>query len=548
MFYTKYRPQKFEELVGLEAVKKSLLSSLSKRRVGHAYLFAGPRGTGKTTMARLLAKAINCERADENNWSGEPCGECAPCRAIAANQFMDLIEIDAASNRRISDVRRLRDRVKLAPTQGRKKVYVIDEVHMLTREAFNALLKTLEEPPQHAIFILATTEPKRVPATVRSRCQIFEFKRARENQVIDLLKMICEKEGESLPESDLRKIARAARGAYRDAETILEQVIVGGESVEAVVGGSRNLDIPSFIDFLIEGDKEAALVFLNKYYEGGGDLEFFYGNLLDYLRDLLLINAQVGEELVEASEEEFNKMSEQAKALKEDRSRELISEVTQSEKYFSLSPIPTLGLELAVVSFLAGDKNNLSESSNENSKKKSSSSKTLADRQAEEAEENIDTVDNSDSNNRCVQSLRKVKENWKQVLNSIKPYNHSLGALLRSVRPKSYDGEVLVLEAFYSFHKDKLNLTENRTLIEKVIEKVVRVPVRVQCVLGSEESFSSVSDSSGRVGSKAVENSERKGRDKDSSEDTKKRKEKSNCDNLEKYDEEAVEVFGDDLV
>ena len=249
MFYTKYRPQKFEDLVGVAVVQAGLKQSLAKRRVGHAYLFCGPRGTGKTTTARILAKALNCEQVDSKDWVGEPCGKCAPCRAISEGRFLDLIEIDGASNRGIDDIRSLREKIKLSPTLGRKKVYVIDEVHMLTREAFNALLKTLEEPPSHAVFILCTTEPKKIPETVRSRCQIFEFRRARTRDIKEKLKRICVAEGAKISDEDLVEIARAARGGFRDAETILEQVIVGGESVDNLVGTLRGEKLITFVDF-----------------------------------------------------------------------------------------------------------------------------------------------------------------------------------------------------------------------------------------------------------------------------------------------------------
>ena len=214
MFYTQYRPQRFSELVGLDKVAQAILSQLAKGAIPHALFFCGPRGTGKTTTARLVAKALNCAKPGKDN---EPCGKCPSCKAVAAGRFLDLIEIDAASNRGIDDIRDLREKIKLLPTEAKYKVYIIDEVHMLTTEAFNALLKTLEEPPKHAVFILCTTDPQKVPATIKSRCQRFEFKRASVASVVQKLETIVADQQVAVAKEDLKLIAAASQGGFRDA-------------------------------------------------------------------------------------------------------------------------------------------------------------------------------------------------------------------------------------------------------------------------------------------------------------------------------------------
>ncbi len=401
-------------------------------------------------------------------------------------------------------------------------MYVVDEVHMLTREAFNAFLKTLEEPPQHAVFVLATTEPERVPETIKSRCQIFEFKRARTDKIVEKLASICAEEGVDVSKEDLVKIAKSARGGFRDAETVLEQVIVGGEAVETILGGGEVLDVFDFVDFLANSDTEGALVFLNNLYEGGKDLEYFNQKLLKYLRDLLLIKVGVGEELVSAAEEEFQKMTEQAKSFQKEELLTLINEFTQAERYIAYAPVPTLGFEMAVASVIDFPKeHNVSE-------------KSIESKNEEEVEECADGVHCEEEGD-----IALIKERWKDILNGIKPYNHSLVALLRSVRPKSFDGENLTLEAFYSFHKDKLSSSRNQMTVEKVVEDVLSIPVRVRCVLGSR-------DSCAKVGDELSEEKEEKSKSKALA-DQENENGKEEKVNPEEVDQEAADVFSSDL-
>ncbi len=285
VLYRKYRPKKFSEIVGQDHVKKILSKAIEEGRVSHAYIFAGPRGTGKTTTARILAKALNCERRE----GYEPCGECHACRSIDEGTFMDVVELDAASNRGIDEIRRIRDSASYRPIEGKFRVYIIDEFHMLTREAFNALLKTLEEPPEHVVFILATTDLEKVPPTIVSRCQVLEFRNLPDDLIVERLKKVCEMEGIEITDEALGLIAKRAEGSMRDALTILEQVWrfaggkIGVEDVEDALGLLRSDIVDRFVNSLVSRNLKDALEVLDEVFYSGKDFEVLYKEAIDEL-------------------------------------------------------------------------------------------------------------------------------------------------------------------------------------------------------------------------------------------------------------------------
>jgi DNA polymerase III subunit gamma/tau len=287
----KWRPQLFGEVVGQEHITTTLRNAVARDRVGHAYLFAGPRGVGKTTTARLLAKALNCVEGP----TPDPCNTCEHCRAIAAGADVDVIEIDAASNRGIDEIRTLRENVKFAPAGARYKVYIIDEVHMLTREAFNALLKTLEEPPPHALFILATTDPDKLPPTILSRCQQLTFRRIPAEAVAELLERIAAEEGFQLESEAALMLARSAGGAVRDAESALEQLFafaegeISVEDARAVLGKVDREQLGALSREIIEGDAAALVVRLGGIVDSGVDPRVVAEELLTLWRDCFLV-------------------------------------------------------------------------------------------------------------------------------------------------------------------------------------------------------------------------------------------------------------------
>ncbi|WP_054957828.1 DNA polymerase III subunit gamma/tau [Paenibacillus dakarensis] len=289
--YRAWRPQSFRDMVGQQHIIQTLQNAIREQRVSHAYLFSGPRGTGKTSAAKILAKAVNCE----NGPTEEPCNECEACRRITAGAVMDVQEIDAASNRGVEEIRDLREKVKYAPTEVRRKVYIIDEVHMLTTEAFNALLKTLEEPPAHVMFILATTEPHKLPATIISRCQRFDFRRVSLEEQSERLERICTEEGINADPEALQYIARLSDGGMRDALSILDQIssFTGGkvtyQQVMDMTGGIASEQFGRLASAIKQGDAGLVLQIVEQFMQEGKSADKCMENLLYYFRDLLLI-------------------------------------------------------------------------------------------------------------------------------------------------------------------------------------------------------------------------------------------------------------------
>ncbi len=308
----KWRPQRFDEVIGQEHITQTLKNAIKKNRIGHAYLFAGPRGVGKTTTARILAKTLNCLNPVES----EPCNECEMCKKFDSSQTLDIIEIDGASNRRIEEIRTLRESVKYAPTVGNYKVYIIDEVHMLTTESFNALLKTLEEPPEHTIFIFATTDVHKVPLTIVSRCQRFDFRRIEMKEIKSTLKKIAEAEGIEIDDESLTIIAKKADGALRDAESIFDQVVsFSGNKIDAdVVKKMMNLiDEEIYFkisDAILGKNFSAAFDITEEIYSKGWNFIDFINGLVEHFRNILSVVIKKNNSLIEASENIKNKYLE----------------------------------------------------------------------------------------------------------------------------------------------------------------------------------------------------------------------------------------------
>ncbi len=354
----KWRPAGFEQVVAQDHVTRTLQNAVASGRIANAYLFAGPRGVGKTTTARIFAKALNCKKGP----TPTPCNECVNCVEIAAGRSLDVLEIDGASNRGIDEIRNLRENIRYAPNSSKFKIYIVDEVHMLTTEAFNALLKTLEEPPPHVKFIFATTEPHRVPATILSRCQRFDFKRIPIDQIIQQLKLICEHEKIQIDDESLLVIAKKADGSLRDAESLLDQLVsFVGENIQidqvldAFSVVSQDLYF-EFTDILAEKKVHEGLRFVDRLINSGHDINEFLIGLIEHFRNLLFAKATRDGKLLETSENYKQLYFQKSEAFSEQDLLRFIQIVSDTEYSIRRSPNPRVKLEMTVIKLLKMDR------------------------------------------------------------------------------------------------------------------------------------------------------------------------------------------------
>jgi DNA polymerase-3 subunit gamma/tau len=359
VLYRKYRPKIFSEINGQEHIIQTITNAISSDLISHAYLFTGPRGTGKTTVARILAKAINCE--DRKGF--EPCNKCSSCMEIIAGSAMDLIEIDAASHRGIDEIRELREGVKFAPSKLKYKVFIIDECHQLTKEASNALLKTLEEPPSHVIFILATTEIHKMLPTILSRCQRFDFRKLTAEEIIDKLEFICKQEDIKIEKSALELIALHSEGAMRDAQGFLDQALtfsgankkkITAEEIKDLLGLVETNLVSQFFQFICEKKPADAIEFLNKIMDKGIDAQEFAKAFNNYLRQAIILKVSgagdAGKELIVGlTKEEFENLQAQIAKVEQPELQRIIGLFMDAENKVKFASIPQLPLELATI-------------------------------------------------------------------------------------------------------------------------------------------------------------------------------------------------------
>lgn len=545
--YRKYRPKNFGEIIGQQHIVRTLSNAIKNNRVGQAYLFTGPRGTGKTSIARILAKTVNCatlvseERAETKSSIRQSspqrteadsklnicnsCDECKACKTVDEGRSLDIIEIDAASNTGVDNIRELRETVSLPPTFLKYKVYIIDEVHMLSAGAFNALLKTLEEPPSHVIFILATTEIHKVPETIISRCQRFDFARLPLQNIIEKLTLIAKSEKISIDKDSLEMIAIAAEGGMRDAESLLGQIIaledknITLKEVEEILGTTDRKFACELSEMLFAGNSTGAIAKINTLLTDGYDLQVFNKSLINYLRQLMLL--KISPELksyfsYEITADQIEKMLEQIKKVELSKIVSTINLFLEAQDKISASMLPQLPLEIAIIKAtntfpdIKHETYNIQQTSNQNTidnnnKENPKSPASPAGGQIpnfqpttnhpQDGKKNTEEIKiennnatmkqfNNEPNNNL--TIEEITAKWHTLLEKIAPFNHSLKALLSNCRVSAISGSEITLATPYDFYMQKLNDPGNRLTVEDILGKILGSKIRIKTIIGKE--------------------------------------------------------------
>jgi len=500
VFARKYRPQDFDGVVGQEIITTTLKNAIKSGRIAHAYLFTGPRGIGKTSTARIFAKSLNCKTGP----TVSACGECTSCIEITAGTSLDVIEIDGASNRGIDEIRELRENVKFAAINGKFKIYIIDEVHMLTQEAFNALLKTLEEPPMHVKFIFATTQPHKVPSTILSRCQRFDFRRISTNKIIEKLKEIAKAETLNVSDEALLTITRASEGCLRDAETILDQLSsfnagsIDKSDVSLALGMIERDTFFAASDCIANKDSAGALKLINHLVSEGKDLDQFIFNLIEHMRNILVskISKDI-ENIIDLPAQAVKRIIDQNQNFSVEDLLYIIYLLMNTQLMMKRSESRRIALEVALIklttraSVMALDEvlNKISEL-----EKKTINSANLADTallktppptvmpKTPEIPSEEANLENATNTNTATLEEDKINDVWLNLLKIMRNKKISLASYLLEGKIDSVDADTFIIgfPKNFLFHKETLERLENRNLIEEGFKEILKRDVRVK--------------------------------------------------------------------